>query len=113
MDGPQTTGASMQAIVIEERVIQVLKSGADRLKRCEASHLCCACEGQLKQQLDRNGTVVGFVQIRHCHPGCYQATWRAIKLGLTTEKSRVSEGKLAPRGKPGPRPTNPVTVELA
>lgn len=82
--------------------VTVKKVAKDRLAKCEGEGLCCACLERIKE---------GQRPIRGMHPACYYATQYGIKTGKFTESERVKEGKMLPPGKPGRKPTNPVSLE--
>lgn len=93
----------MRAAISIIRWVEVKKEAKERLAKCASERLCTACMEPLG-----DGKA-----IRGMHPKCEQATMRAIQQGKTTEKERVSEGKMLERAKPGRKPTNAVTCDVA
>lgn len=92
----------MRVSVLVFESVEVNKSSQKRRAECEAKKLCVAC----LEPLDGTRT------IRGCHFRCYQATMRAIKVGATTEKQRIAEGKLLEAESGGRAPSNAVTLDV-
>ena len=93
----------MQVRIFEQRFIEVGRVAKQRIAKAEVGCLCLAC----MEPLD------GRKPIRGNHPRCFYAQYRAIESGKTTDKELVETGRRAPKQKPGRRPSNPVTIELA
>lgn len=92
---------TLQLPVVEARMVSLSNSARKRVEQADQERLCVACMKPL-------GAERG---IRGCHGSCHHATLRAIETGKWTENQRVTAGKLLPKGRPGPKPSNPVTIE--
>lgn len=92
----------MRVCVRSVEWLDMKKAVLARVNKLQAENKCLACECSLE----------GQKSIRGDCERCYRATKRAIAYGLTTDSKRVEEGKWLPCAAPGPKPSNPVTVEL-
>jgi hypothetical protein len=93
----------MRVFVKAVEWIDMKKNVAAKVAKLLAEGKCLSCEQPL----------AGEKSIRGCHVRCAKATYRGIFSGATTDAKRVEDGKWLPPGKPGRKPSNPVSVELS
>lgn len=85
--------------------VKLTPEGERRIKKCEEECLCTACLLPIKP---------GQKSVRGQHQTpCYASTMRKIREKRVSDKQLMRDGKLKPAGKPGPRPINDYTQELA
>ena len=93
----------MRVAVSETRWIELKQAAKKHIERCNREGLCRACERPIKD---------GEELVRDIHLACYFATYRAVASGKTTWEERQREGRVGPKGKPGRKPTHPVSVDI-
>lgn len=76
----------------------------DRVLKARRQKLCVGC----MQPLGDSRAIRGL----HATT-CYHAADRLIRSGQVTEAELVEAGRMLERGRPGPKPRNPLTVEYS
>lgn len=84
--------------------VKLSRDGEKRYRDCKDHGLCPACKEKI---------LPGETLRREIHLRCYNATFRMVSSGKTTWEERQKQGKIGAKGKPGRKPKNAVTIELA
>jgi hypothetical protein len=84
--------------------VKVTADGDRRLERCDREGLCTACLNKIP---------AGAKSVRGQCMTCYPNTMKKIAAKKVSENQLIREGKIKKAGRPGRKPVNDYTRELA